>query len=252
VSITGLTITTGSSLNLSNQTITTASATQFTVTNATVGTAAATQAGIATIQSAGNSVTITAGNASGTGAGGSLILQAGLQATSGGDGKVIVKQVSGQTSNLQEWQNSSGTALAYINASGALTAPINGLREKTTVSATAATGTINYDYLTQSVLYYTTNSSGNFTLNVRGDGTTALNSIMNTGDTITLAFLVTNGSPAFYQTAMQIDGTAVTPKWQGGTAPSSGNASAIDSYTYTIIKTASATYTVLAAQTKYA
>jgi uncharacterized protein YdeI (BOF family) len=119
VSITGLTITTGSSLNLSNQTIITASATQFTITNATVGTAAATQAGTATIQSAGNSVTITAGNASGTGAGGSLILQAGLQATSGGDGKVIVKQASGQTSNIFEVQNSSGTTYesTYIASS---------------------------------------------------------------------------------------------------------------------------------------
>jgi len=88
VSITGLTITTGSSLNLSNQTITTASATQFTVTNATVGTAAATQSGTATIQSAGNSVTITAGNGSGVGAGGNIILQPGAQGTSGGNGLV--------------------------------------------------------------------------------------------------------------------------------------------------------------------
>jgi hypothetical protein len=88
VSITGLTTTTGSSLNLSNQTITTASATQFTITNATVGTAAATQAGTATIQSAGNSVTITAGNGSGGGAGGSIILRPGLQGTSGGNGVV--------------------------------------------------------------------------------------------------------------------------------------------------------------------
>jgi hypothetical protein len=67
---------------------------------------------------AGNSVTIAAGAGVGTGAGGSLILQAGLQATSGGDGKVIVKQVAGQTSNLQEWQNSAGTALASVDAAG--------------------------------------------------------------------------------------------------------------------------------------
>ena len=123
VSITGLTITTGSSLNLSNQTIATASSSQFTVTNATVGTAAATQAGVATLQSAGNSLTIGAGSASGTGAGGSLILQAGLQATSGGDGKVIVKQTAGQTSNLQEWQNSSGTVLASVSSAGRISVP---------------------------------------------------------------------------------------------------------------------------------
>jgi len=120
VSITGLTITTGSSLNLANQTITTASSTQFTVTNSTVGTAVATQAGTATIQSAGNSVTITAGNASGSGAGGSLILRAGIQATTGGDGTVAIQQVSGQTSNLQEWQNSSSGILTSVGPSGAI------------------------------------------------------------------------------------------------------------------------------------
>ena len=95
MSITGLTTTTGSSLNLANQTITTASATQFTITNSTVGTAAATQSGTATIQSAGNSVTITAGNGSGVGAGGNIILQPGAQGTSGGNGTIILKNVDG-------------------------------------------------------------------------------------------------------------------------------------------------------------
>jgi hypothetical protein len=107
VSITGLTITTGSSLNLSNQTITTASATQFTVTNATVGTAAATQSGTATIQSAGNSVTITAGNGSGVGAGGNIILQPGAQGTSGGDGIIQC------TKKLQFYTGSSKADLAF-------------------------------------------------------------------------------------------------------------------------------------------
>jgi hypothetical protein len=100
VSITGLTITTGSSLNLSNQTITTASATQFTITNATVGTAAATQAGTATIQSAGNSVTITGGNGSGVGAGGNIILQPGAQGSSGGDGYIFLRSPSGVTTGI--------------------------------------------------------------------------------------------------------------------------------------------------------
>jgi len=125
-------------------------------------------------------------------------------------------------------------------------------KEITTVSATAATGTVNFDYLTQGVLYYTTNSSANFTLNIRGNSTTALNSVMNTGDAVTVAFLNTNGSTAYYANAFTIDGTSVSPKWQGGTAPSAGNASAIDSYTLTIIKTGSAAYTVLAALTKFA
>jgi hypothetical protein len=120
--------------------------------------------------------------------------------------------------------------------------------ERTTVSATAATGTVNFDASTQGVLYYTTNASANWTLNVRGTSGATLSSILAVGDAITVSFLVTNGSTAYYQTAFQIDGSAVTPKYSGGTAPASGNASSIDVYTYTIIKTAATpTYTVFGA-----
>jgi hypothetical protein len=124
--------------------------------------------------------------------------------------------------------------------------------EKTTVSATAATGTINYDLLSQSVLYYTSNASGNWTLNVRGNSGTTLNSTMATGETRTIAFLVAQGGTAYYQSALTIDGSSVTPKWQNGTTISSGNASGIDIYVLTIIKTGSAAYTVLESQTKFA
>ena len=124
--------------------------------------------------------------------------------------------------------------------------------ERTTVSATAATGTINFDASTQGVLYYTTNASANWTLNVRGASGVTLNSILATSDSITVAFMATQGSTAYYASSFTIDGSAVTPKWQGGTAPTSGNASSIDAYVYTIIKTASATFTVLASQTKFA
>jgi len=124
--------------------------------------------------------------------------------------------------------------------------------EVATVSATAATGTINYDTTTQSVLYYTTNASGNFTLNFRGSSGTSLNTVMSTGESLSATFLVTNGSTAYYNSVVQVDGSTVTPKWQGGSAPTSGNASSVDSYTYVIIKTGSAAFTVLASQTKFA
>jgi len=123
--------------------------------------------------------------------------------------------------------------------------------ETTTVSATAATGTINFDVTTQSVLYYTSNASANWTVNFRASSGTALNLAMGIGQTLTLAFLVTQGATAYRNTAVTIDGVSVTPKWQGGTAPSAGNASSVDVYTYTIVKTASATYTVFASQTQF-
>jgi hypothetical protein len=124
--------------------------------------------------------------------------------------------------------------------------------EVDTISATAATGTINYDVTTQSVLFYTSNASGNWTLNFRGSSGTSLNTIMATGESISATFLVTQGATAYYNSAVTIDGTSVTPKWQGGTAPTSGNASSVDCYTYVIQKTGSATYVVLASQTKFA
>ena len=129
---------------------------------------------------------------------------------------------------------------------------LTGALEKITVSATAATGTINYDALTQTVLYYTTNASANWTLNIRGNSGTTLNSTMATGQSLTVVFLVQNGATAYYQSALQVDGSAITPKWQGGTAVTSGNASSIDAYVVTIIKTGSATFTALASQTKFA
>jgi hypothetical protein len=134
------------------------------------------------------------------------------------------------------------------STSATLTTPVVvSPEERTTVSATAATGTINFDAVTQGVLYYTSNASANWTLNVRGSSGATLNSILATGDSITISFLVTNGSTAYRHSAMTIDGTSVTPKWSGGTAPAAGNASSIDAYAFTIIKTASATYTVLGA-----
>jgi hypothetical protein len=129
---------------------------------------------------------------------------------------------------------------------------LNDAAEVVTVSATAATGTIAYDITTQSVLYYTSNASANWTVNFRGSSGTSLNTLMSTGQSMTVAFLVTQGGTAYYNSAVQVDGSAVTPKWQGGTAPAAGNASSIDVYSYTIIKTGSATFTVLASLTKFA
>ena len=124
--------------------------------------------------------------------------------------------------------------------------------EVATVSAIAATGTINFDTTTQSVLYYTTSATGNFTVNFRGSSGTSLNTVMSTGESLSATFLVTTGATAYYNSVVQVDGSTVTPKWQGGTAPTSGNASSIDSYTYVIIKTGSAAFTVLASVTKFA
>jgi hypothetical protein len=140
----------------------------------------------------------------------------------------------------------------FTGSASALAAVFQDAAEVTTISATAATGTINYDVTTQSVLYYTTNASANWTVNFRGSSGTSLNTLMSTGQALTVAFLVTQGTTAFFNNAVQIDGSSVTPRYQGGTAWSSGNASSIDIYQYTIVKTGSAAFTVFASQTRYA
>jgi hypothetical protein len=124
--------------------------------------------------------------------------------------------------------------------------------ETVTVSATAATGTVNVDLSTSAVKYYTSNATADWTFNFRGDGSTTLNSLLANGQSATVAFLETNGSTAYKPTVFQVDGSAVTPKWQNGAAPANGSTNSIDSYTFTIIKTASATFTVLASQAKFA
>lgn len=141
---------------------------------------------------------------------------------------------------------------SFTGSSSTAAMKITDAIEPITVSATAATGTINYDVTTQSVLYYTTNASANWTVNFRGSSGTSLNTLMTTGESITATFLVTQGSTAYYNNTVQVDGSSVTPKYQGGTAWSAGNASSIDAYTYTIVKTGNAAFTVFAAQTRFA
>jgi hypothetical protein len=132
------------------------------------------------------------------------------------------------------------------------TVKIEEVLEKMSVSATAATSTINFDTLSQAALYYTSDATGNWTLNVRGDSGTTLDTVMATGESLTIVFLVTQGATAYYNSAFQIDGSAVTPKWLGGDAPTEGNASGVDAYTYAIVKTGSAAFTVFASVAAFA
>ena len=168
----------------------------------------------------------------------------------------LVFQTNGTTTALTLGTDQSATLVGKATLVG--TASTAGLKiadvlETATVSAIAATGTIAYDVTTQVVLFYTSNASANWTVNFRGSSGTSLNTLLATGESLTAAFLVTQGSTAYFNSAVQVDGTTsgVTTRWQGGTAPSAGNASGVDIYTYTIIKTANATFSVFASQTQF-
>ena len=145
------------------------------------------------------------------------------------------------------------TATQTLNGTSATEAmKVLNIAESASVSGTAPAATTNFYVNSGAVQYITANTANNWTLNFAFSSGTSLNTAMATNDSISCTLVVTNSTTAYYPSAFTIDGTSVTPKWQGGTAPTSGNASSLDSYTFVIIKTASATYTVLAAQTKFA
>lgn len=129
---------------------------------------------------------------------------------------------------------------------------ISSILESATISASAPSATTNYDFKTRAIVYYTSNATTNFTLNIRGNSTTSLDSTMATGQTATMVLMVTNGATPYYPNVLQIDGNTVTPKVQGGLTITAGNANSIDIYTLTVVKTASATFTAFVSQTKFA
>lgn len=147
----------------------------------------------------------------------------------------------------------NGTAWVAVGQDTVLTnVLITAPRETTNIQADATSGTENLNVLSGSHMYHTSNAAGNFSLNVRGDGSTTLNSLLSVGETATAVFSVTQGATPYYLTALTIDGNAQTVRWQGGTAPTAGNASSIDVYTFAMTKTASATFMVLGSLTKFA
>jgi hypothetical protein len=169
------------------------------------------------------------------------------------DTKLATISTAGKVSNSATTATTANTASTIVLRDAAGTVSNEALLAPFETFATrgAMTGTVNLDVITQGVLYATTNATANWTLNVRGDSGTSLNTLLTNNQAITVVLINQNGTTAYYQSAMQIDGTSVTPKWSGGSAPTSGNASANDVYTLTILKTASATYTVLASVVKW-
>ena len=111
----------------------------------------------------------------------------------------------------------------------------------------------NHDILTYGMVWYgSTNAVGAWTFNVRGNGSTTLNSLMKIGETTTMTLYSANNNTSYYMTDFKIDGVSQTEKWAGGSAPSAATGSGTDVYSMTIMKTANATFTVFANFTNFA
>jgi len=178
------------------------------------------------------------------------------------DTKLATISTAGKVSNSATTATDANTASAIVarDASGNFiagkatlaTADVTTVIEMANIVSASATGTINIDFNTNPTVYYTGNASDDWTLNVRGTSSVSLNDTISTGQIATVTFLATIGTTQRRPTVFQVDGSAVTPKWMGGTAPSAGNASSIDAYTLAIIKTGNAAFTMLASQSRFA
>jgi len=165
----------------------------------------------------------------------------------------VIEYYNGSTwialTDISSTQTLTNKTLTTPNINGAI---LDRTEENWNIVASPATGTINLDVLTASIWYYTTNATANHTINVRGDGSTTLSSLLAVGDSISVVWANTNGATPYRPSTFQVDGSTITPQWQGGSAPAGGNASSVDIYVYTIVKTAATpTYTVFASQTQF-
>jgi hypothetical protein len=178
------------------------------------------------------------------------------------DTKLATISTAGKVSNSATTATDANTASAIVarDASGNFiagkatlaTADVTTVVETASIVASPATGTINIDFSTNPTVYYTGDATNDWTINVRGTSGVTLNDTLTTGQIATVTFLATIGATQKRPTVFQVDGSAVTPKFMGGAAPTTGNANSIDAYTLAIIKTGSASFTMLASQTRFA
>ena len=178
-------------------------------------------------------ITANSGQASTSTSSGALVVLGGV----GVSGNVYANTV--YSNNIQFIPNNTQFGINLLNST-----------ESVNVFASAPTSTTNYYVQGGLVQYYTSNATTNWTLNIAFSSGISLNTALSIGQSVTFTMVATQSSTAYYNNAVTIDGVSVSPKWIGG-APSAGNASGLDTYRYAVIKTGSATYTVLASLTQY-
>ena len=170
-----------------------------------------------------------------------------------GDGNLYVQttgtgeDVYVQPADALYLQSGGNNTRLLVNAVGSFTFDNGTFIEKVKITAGKLSDNTNIDLLDGMVHYFTTTETTTCTPNIRESSTRSVNDAMNTGDCITVT-IITTAAAAAYAANITIDGGAVTENWIGGSAPSDGGSSGVDILTLNIIKTADATFTVLANQ----
>ena len=138
--------------------------------------------------------------------------------------------------------NVSGTTI--LNNGTTLINPIlQAGYEKINVINTGVSGTTTISTSSGSVWYYSSAATGTFNLNITSSGN--LGPTLANGTAITATVLIKQGSTAYATTngllgssPISIDNVVISSGqvyWQGGTAPSNGNANVIDVYSVTAL-----------------
>jgi len=132
------------------------------------------------------------------------------------------------------------------------------LTEKANYGSITLNGDYNHDLITHgNVMWSDTAAAGAFTMNLRGSATVALNDMMSTGESLSFWFAsACHSTTSHYMTAFKVDGTTISGGniiWAGGSAPTTagGGSGTKDVYTFTVFKTANATFRAFAAQTNH-
>lgn len=196
--------------------------------------------------------------------GASLVLPGGANIqTAGGDFAIFAGYAGGVVRCVAYLPASGARSDLIVTLAGAQTIAgnktftglnkIQALKEKWNIVAGAlSAGDNNIDALTAAAWYYSSNGTTNAGVNLRGDGSNTLNSLLAVGESITVSVMIKNGGTAYYINSVKIDGTTsgVTTEWLGGAAPSAGTVNKKDAYTFTVLKTADATFLVEASFAK--
>ena len=172
-----------------------------------------------------------------------------VKSIASGSGATAIGQLEfGDAGDATKMPLAGGTFTGSVNFSSGLNLS-KLLVEEVNITAGKLSDNTDIDLENGMVHLFTTQETTTSTPNIRFNSSTSLDSSMSVGEAISVT-IITTAAAAGYSAQLTIDGAAVTENWVGGSAPSDGGSSGVDIYAYTIIKTASATFTVIANQSK--